>query len=610
MEKNNKNKNARDIADNPTAQSAASSRVMSQLLKTPAFKDLLMLSMKELDPKEPRELVKTLMWEDSALSFSALGMIPQDLNFLTAFLDELGLQLQNMPPEMFREFVAGMEEKVDKDTLKNLPAAYLPLMESLIWEDADNRKRLRRGAADALNALMKLGAESFEKANSVSLTENKDDPDRGEEGEGAYGGVDPVAAGAFVTSVFRWLGNAAGKDEKEIQASAEQKSAFYLAALKSTNFGLIRTGIEKNAKANYEVADSVISYMVSDPIIFANLFSLLPPLVNNALKGTSAAINNLDFPPEILASAIFNFLDEMDGEAICSIVNGLSGFINGLHEGSLILGRDEPRFRPVLQRFMEKSFAAVNEEEAASAMLALFEDSEVILTVAADFLMQKPALATEFFPAWLTGVNAQLRGLVYFSQKLNQLAPETYEQFARELEEIPSYGDAAALINSLVQLTNTVLAKNPVLLEKVFTDLYNSLEKEEINILVRNFANAAYNFAVKEDVFARTPAYAGQKVNDFLISYNKKLSEEPDKIQAAINSYFKEIDYNQFVDAIGGTMKLLTEAIKANPEFSRELMKSIVSFASGFLKTSLTPVNWNMSLRSYKKRDKSERWGS
>ena len=608
MDNKEKNNKGPDKSGLSAPEGAASSRVMRQLLKTPAFKELLLLSMKDIDADEPRELVKTIMWEDSALSFSTLGALPHDLNFLAAFMDELGLQLQQLPPEMFRQFVAEMEEKLDKDTLKNLPSAYLPLIESLIWEDAENRKRLRRGVAEALNALMKLGAESFVKADYAVL-EDKDSV-KEENDDGAYGGVDPVVAGQFITSLFRWLGSAAGKDENEVAVKAEEKSAFYLEALKSSDFGVIRRGIVKKSDAAYAASESVISYMVSDPIIFANLFSMLPPLLNNTLKGTSTAINNLDFPPEILASAIFNFLEELDGDAVCSIVNGLAGFVNGLHEGNLILGRDEPRFRPVLQRFLERSFTDLDEEEAAAALLALFEDSEVVLTVAADFMLQKPALVTEFFPACLEGANAQLRGLVYFSHKLNQFSPETYEQFASELEEIPAYNDAAALINSLVKLTNTVIAKNPSLLENVFAALYNSLEKEEIHDLARSFATGAYNFAVKENVFAATPAYAGRKLNELLTSYNKKLESEPEKIYGAMSSYFKEIDYNQLTEAIIGTMKLLTQAIQSNPEFSKALMKSVASFASGLIKTSITPIKWNMSLRSDKKRDKKERWGS
>ncbi len=578
-------KNVTPSAGTSVSQTGAMSRVMQQLIRTPAFKDLIMLSIKDIDTGEPRKLAQSLMWEDSAFSFGVLGALPHDLNFLAAFLEELALQLQNLPPEMFRQFLAEMETKLDKETLKSLPAAYLPLLESLVYEDAANLKRPKKGATDTLNAFLSLGTESFKK-------------------------VDPVTAGRFITSLFRWLGGAAGRDEEEIEKSSREKMKFYHEAMKAADFGVIRTGIVKNSAANYPVGESVIAYMVSDPLIFANLFSMLPPLLNNTLKGVGAAINNLDFPPEILASAIFNFLDDLDGDAVCNIINGLSGFINGLHEGNLILGRDEPRFRSVFQRFMEKSFGEVDEEEAAAAFLALFEDSEVVLTVAADFLLQKPELAEEFFPAYLEGVNAQLRGLTYFAQKLNQFSPETYKQFARELEEIPACGDAAALTNYLVKLTNTVLAQNPVLLEKLFTAYYSSLDKEEIHTLARNFATGAYNFAVKSDVFANTPVYAGRKANDFLISYNKKLAEEPEKIQEVLSSYFKEIDYEQLAEAIGGTMKLLTEAIQSNPQFSKTLMKSITSFAGGLIKTSLTPVKWNMSLRSPKSRQKTERWGS
>jgi hypothetical protein len=106
-----------------------------ELLQNPEVKDRVIANLACLEPEKARELVKILLWSDSAFSFGMLGQLPRSLNFLVSFLDELGLQLQNIPPHLFREFICQMTSAVDYESIQKLPRAYLPLLDALKLSD-------------------------------------------------------------------------------------------------------------------------------------------------------------------------------------------------------------------------------------------------------------------------------------------------------------------------------------------------------------------------------------------------------------------------------------------------------------------------------------------
>lgn len=558
-------------ANKKPGETGAGPRVMKQLLRTPAFKDLVSLGMSDSNPETSREMARVLLWEDAAFSFGIMGNLSRDINNLTAFLDELGRQLQNVPPEMLKEFVSQMSENLDTEAVKALPGVYAPLLEKLVYEDPQVQVKLKEGAAETLNALMRFSA-------GILLHASEYEPGEGEEIH-----PDPAALAGLINSLFRWMGSAAGKDPETIEASREKKIKLLEETIKTVDFGVIRSGITKRAEANYPVTESVITAMVGDPIIFANVINILPPLMNNLLRGLSKALSELDFPPEILASAVFNLLDDLEAEEIGAIINGFCRFVNGLHEGSLVLGRDEPRFRPVLQNFLEKGLRDVDEMEAAGAMLALFEDSEVILTVFADVISEKPEMIEKFFTAFVQGLNAQLRGFVYLADKLNQLSPGVYSHIGRELGEKADFKEAAALINALARISNKVLAENPALIEKALSAVYQSVDKEEMRELVREITRQGTAFATVE-LETLQPEEAGKVANSLLVSYNQKITRDPEKTRESTAVFLSQLDHEELSGAIINTADHLSYAFSKNPKLAEALMRSFYAVIRGALK--------------------------
>ncbi len=590
MEDDFKNKDFKNENNEESPQTGAAPRIIKELLRTPAFKDLITLSQGEYEKEDPREMARTILWEDAAFSFGLLGNLPSGINFWLNFLDELGIQLQNMPPHLLREYISQMGDNLDREALVNLPRSYAPLVEKLLWEDPENRRHLRAGAKETLNNLMRLSARSIDKLSTLYEQEEKaeggaDGFDGGESENDTLGEekeLDPQALGELVNSLFKWMGEAAGKDPETIRAAQKKKKAFLEETLKHTDFGLLRSAITRRAEANYPVYEAVSGALVSDPIIFANLVNVLPPLLNNLLKGVSSTISHVDFPPEILASAVFNLLDDLEAAEIAGIANGLSRLINQLHEGNMILGKNEPRFKGVLENFLEKVLQDFDQNEVAGALQAVMEDMEVVLMVTADTLAERPDLLEDVFPAVYAGFNANLRGLIYFVHTLDDLPPETYQQLGRELEEKGVIKELASLVNALIGFANRMMAENPHLLQHVIESLYNDLDKDEIQKLTRQIYQQGYAFMVNEELddYLR-PDYIGRMTNSLLVSYNRKLEKEPHKVQQNLELYLKNLDQEELSRAVTNSSKQFQNVIANNPQLAQGLMSIIYSVFKG-----------------------------
>lgn len=488
-------------------------RRIEELLKSPDAKDRVIANLEYLEPEKARELARVLLWSDSAFSFGLLGQLPRGFNFATAFLDELGRQLQKVPPELLREFAAEMGRNIDTASIMGLPRAYAPLL------------------------------------SSIGLT--------------------------------------AGDDPGENLLNREKKIRYIEDKLRTADFGKIRHRVTRHAEELYPLLESIVATIVSDPVIFANLINILPPLLNNLLKGTAGALKQVDYPPEILASSIFNLVDDIEAEELGAIINQLSRLINGLHEGSAILGGSEPRFRRVLQSFLEKAARGVDEKEAARALLALGEDLEVILCTAADTAVQKPELLAELFSALLQGSSAALRGFAYLLDQLYELPPQLFTDFTREIAT-GDFKESAKLLNSLVCLSNRILAENPSLLEKVLTAYFQSADRAELQNLLSNILGQGASFVTSAQFSALfPPGETAQALNSFLYSYNRRLESKPVSAGESITQYLGQIDQKELSTAILLTSDHFAGALAANPILSRSVIRSFFRIFWGALKGSL-----------------------
>ncbi len=582
----------------PTGSEAtgAAPRIARELLRTPLFKDLIISSLNSAG-SDPRELVRTLVWEDSAFTLGTLGRLPQGIGYLAAFLDELAIQLQNVPPEILREFVSLLGESIDKEAIASLPQSFAPLLDALIWEDPENRTRLKEGVFEAVSALLRLTTGVLERSG----------PDEPGAAEPVPVFPDSEALGELITALFKWLGSAVGTDEASIQLIREKKISFTKEVLETADFGVIRQALADRHQANRPVTENLISLLIADPVRFASLFKMLSTLLNWLFNILGTALASLEYPGEILASAVLNLISDLETAEVSNLINSACLLIKRLHEGSLLLGGEEPLFRPVFRNFLEGVLDDLDESTVAAALQALLEDSEVIISVSTDLLLQKPELLKEIFPALLLGINALERGVIYFFNHVNQLPPEAFQRLGREIEEKVDFREIGALLNALTVTVNRMLTENPVLLETILSRIHNSLDHEELTSLGKTLLMQGLAFVRKEELLSITPERAGETVNALLGLLNQELDRDPQKLQRTVNSYLAQVDYEQLDTAVASSADLLAGSMEAIPQLSEFVMNWLFEIIRAVLKTALSPKNWGRLFRSAKKKNEKRR---
>lgn len=126
----------------------AGARVMREIIRTPAFLEIIKTNMTMLDPEGARMAVRTILWEDPELTLSLAGTAPDVINYLVEAVLELGRQLNQFPAPLLDAFLDQLMTGVNTEGMREVPAVYGPLLEKI---DAGQRVRVAAGAI--INAL-------------------------------------------------------------------------------------------------------------------------------------------------------------------------------------------------------------------------------------------------------------------------------------------------------------------------------------------------------------------------------------------------------------------------------------------------------------------------
>ncbi len=177
--------------------SGALPRVMRELIRTPVFRELLKLNLREAPHGSAAELARVLVFEDVDIFLSLFGSSPQAVNSASEFLLELARQLESFPPEVLRAFIRRMGAKVEVEAVKALPGAVSPLFDALLWSDAAAVQGLRDLLAAAANAALWGGADVLKRLEEAPA------------GGGRRPGLDAEAVAELINAGARTFGMAA-----------------------------------------------------------------------------------------------------------------------------------------------------------------------------------------------------------------------------------------------------------------------------------------------------------------------------------------------------------------------------------------------------------------
>lgn len=383
------------------------------------------------------------------------------------------------------------------------------------------------------------------------------------------------------------LGSSADDQTKADPLQKEKKIRFIREKIDSADFGKVRSSVKNHLEEHYPLVESTVEAIISDPVVFANLINILPPLLNHLLKVTASALKQIDYPPEILASALFNLANDLEAEELGTIINNVNRLINNLHEGSAILGGSEPRFRRVLENILEKTLQDIDEEAAAAALLALGEDLETVFCAAADTALKKPELTAELFIAMMQGSSAALRGMNYMLDRLYELPSGYFAHFTESFTNNQP-AESAKLINSLVALSNRILTENPLLLEKIAVSFSQSVDRKELQNLLRNILQQKREVYGSEEALLELfpPQDTAEALNKYLASFNQKMKDKPSARDEILSLYLQHLDQDQLSAALLNTSDRLADSLAKNPQLSRSVIRAFFRMLWGLLKGS------------------------
>ena len=112
----------------------AMARVLRQLIRTPKFRDALVLMLNSIDPAGARELVRVFFWEDTGLFLSIVGAVPSLINTGCELVAEAAGQLNSMPTPLLQEFMGRVVEGIDGPAAGEAAGGLLSMVLSLFGD--------------------------------------------------------------------------------------------------------------------------------------------------------------------------------------------------------------------------------------------------------------------------------------------------------------------------------------------------------------------------------------------------------------------------------------------------------------------------------------------
>ena len=94
------------------------SRIISELLEKTAFKEGLRLFLRNIDPENSPQLVRTILGKDVEVPLALMGALPSIANCLIRAIEELIIQVsEKFPPPLLAGFMESLLEEIDKEAL-------------------------------------------------------------------------------------------------------------------------------------------------------------------------------------------------------------------------------------------------------------------------------------------------------------------------------------------------------------------------------------------------------------------------------------------------------------------------------------------------------------
>lgn len=534
--------------------SSAWARVIREVVRTPAFREIIRLNLMDIEPQAARETVRTLLAEDAELSLGLAASSPQAINYMVEALLELGRQVRRYPTKMREEYLGQVLDEIDQDRLQEIPRVWMPLLLPLLPGLIHAKASALRNLAEAWNELAP--------------------EEREEQLRQALSSLDGEAWGRAITAMADGLARLRAEQPDLINHARPAVEA----AVRATDFGKLREGVTALADFGADLAESAIEPALKNPVVMSNLVFTFAPLLNAWIRVLADLLNGVELPPEITASGLFNLMTDVDKKELGRLVNGATRLVNELHEGNLILGREEPRFRSVFTDFSEALLNGVDQKQAARAAVALSEDLEVVAAVIAELLHQDPELLTLTASVEVAIYNAMVRSVAQFLQQAIRISDDTLRRVSEEVENNVDVKEVARAFNLALVLSNRCAEVNPELVRKWFEIMVSNVDREKLaKIMAKTGGDLLW--AVRENAElqkAWAPEEVGQRINRMLARFNERMTAQ-EGAGEYLKRLFAAVDAKELELAVRNLLDGLLNALLATTSRGMAVIRPMFS---------------------------------
>lgn len=377
--------------------------------------------------------------------------------------------------------------------------------------------------------------------------------------------LDGGAIGEAVNSLSRLM---IRLHEKDPGLLARRRLAIAAAALRAVDFGKLRKALIFRAEENLELLRGEAEALGDNPVALVNLFSVVPPVINQALKVLQKLFEVLNMPAEAMSYALFNMLEDLGWRGIAEVINGAAGVVVNLHRGNLILGEGSPYSATPFSRIGSELAAGLQGPLLAEAVAALAEEGETVVTTLVDQALRDEVMAVSLVEAAVSLANGLARTAASLFESLYLLPPETMRGIKEALARALDTEGTARAIHAFLEFGRRARQESPGLLSRIGREVASSLKAERTSLIsYHNLAGRA-NRALQ--AFNRR-AVAGRSAG------------------SAASGFLERLDYVELDRAAGNAASFLSAMLAAHPElagialrtFSTIIFQSIKGYLTG-----------------------------
>ena len=123
-------------------------RIIEELLEKTAFKDSLRLFLRNIDPENTPQLIRSLLSKDIEVTLALMSSLPALANVVILALDELISQVrEKFTPALLNDFVESLLDDIDRESLAHLMKGSKELSDQLspvfkaLWKAVDEQSK-------------------------------------------------------------------------------------------------------------------------------------------------------------------------------------------------------------------------------------------------------------------------------------------------------------------------------------------------------------------------------------------------------------------------------------------------------------------------------------